>query len=172
MDFGDGTKTLYLNHGNEHSGENISLNFVVGFDKSFCEENLSFSNNRFILFKMTIEQINSTSDYCFGYRVLNENAESVFEESKALHFYGQDMVTTRLTAIIDIKENILYFYYSDKVVLIENFLNAGDVCMDAFVFSVTRDENLGLYFFDDLELYTFTTEYEGSVEDALNDVKK
>ena len=66
----------------------------------------------------------------------------------------------------------MYFYLENTIVgAIENFLCEDDVYLEAFVFYVEADDNFGLYFFDNLELYTFTTEYEGTVDDLLNEIK-
>lgn len=195
--FGEDQLSVYLtgsdiNIGDkEVGGDNFEdkpvLKLATGFTEEFYKENLLISENKYIAMKFDMKFDTSLTSLYLRYRTVRVDGVDNTDESNSLKVSDKkfadlyefgDEEDFCIVAFINVTENItesdLYFYISnlDQIVVFEDFLGAGSSYIESFeiLFDEDPQENTTSCYFDNFELYTFGSAYEGSVQDALEEI--
>lgn len=176
-----------VNVGGDNLDDKPVLKLATGFTEEFYKENLLISENKYIAMKFDMIFDTSLTSLYMRYCITRVDGITYTDESNSLKVSDKNFadlydfgteIDFCIVAFINVADNItesdLYYYIStvDQIVVFEDFLGAGSSYIESFeiLFDEDPQENTTACYFDNFELYTFGSAYEGSVEDALREI--
>ena len=177
--------------GSQQADNKPNMQLAFDFTGEFNKRNLALSTKKFVVFEFLY---GSTSDESFfpdivyyRYNIVSADGEKTSVLSNSLYysdggFNGIYFPTrvhnggSKIVALIAIDENIeksdLYFFIDNtsQVVVHEDFLKSDSSYIGSFEILFVNPSENQTHVFNDMNLYTFSSDYEGNIANALKEI--